>query len=57
MPVETESSHFNHILEPFARKYGVDIEKFKDMYYNNQVIEPELDDYFIHDRAGNCSVC
>lgn len=39
-------------MEPFANKYNVDIERFKEMYYNNEVIEPELDDYFIHDRAG-----
>ena len=52
MPVETESTHFNHIMEPFAKKHNVDIERFKEMYYNNEIIEPDLDDYFIHDRAG-----
>ncbi len=52
MPPETESTHFNHILEPFAKKHGVTLEEFKQMYSNEDIIEPELDDYFIHDRAG-----
>lgn len=52
MPPETESTHFNHILEPFAKKHHVNVEMFKEMYYNDEVIEPALDDYFIHDRAG-----
>ena len=52
MPPETESTHFNHILEPFAKKHHVDVEKFKEMYFNDEVIEPDLDDYFVHDRAG-----
>ena len=53
MPPETESTHFNHILEPFAKKHQVDLERFKEIYFNDEVVEPALDDYFIHDRAGN----
>ena len=53
MPSETEADHYDAILRPFAEKYQVDLEKFKEMYENEEVIEPELDDYFIHDRAGN----
>ncbi len=56
MPPETESTHFNHILEPFAEKYGVDVETFKVLYDTQEIKEPELDLYFIHDRAGNCFI-
>ena len=52
MPPETESTHFNHILEPYAKKRGVNIETFMKMYNGDQVHEPELDQYFTHDRAG-----
>lgn len=51
MPPETESSHFDHIMEPFARRHGVDVETFKKMYADEEVDEPDLDDYFVHDRA------
>jgi alpha,alpha-trehalase len=51
MPHETEPDHYDAILKPFAVKHGMDLEKFKEVYENEQVIEPELDDYFVHDRA------
>ncbi|KAF8181259.1 alpha,alpha-trehalase-neutral trehalase [Pholiota molesta] len=37
IPPETEATHFTHILEPYAAKYGLS--------------EPELDEYFLHDRS------
>ncbi|KAI8808133.1 glycoside hydrolase, partial [Cladochytrium replicatum] len=51
MPPETESTHFNHILEPFAERMGIDLETYKEMYATDQIKEPELDAYFVHDRA------
>ena len=51
IPPETEASHFTHILKPFAKKHGLSIEKFQELYDSNQLSEPELDAYFIHDRA------
>ncbi|KAL7753878.1 alpha,alpha-trehalase nth1 [Sorochytrium milnesiophthora] len=51
MPPETESTHFNHVLEPYAHKHGVDLETFKRMYDAEEVSEPALDRYFVHDRA------
>jgi alpha,alpha-trehalase len=53
IPPETEPSHFNHILEPFAMKYGVDLAEFTKMYQNGSVVEKGLDQYFLHDRAGS----
>ncbi|CAO3625486.1 unnamed protein product [Cunninghamella echinulata] len=51
IPPETEASHFDHVIAPYAKKYGVTIEQFNVMYNHDQVDEPELDDYFLHDRA------
>ncbi|ORX93443.1 neutral trehalase [Basidiobolus meristosporus CBS 931.73] len=51
IPPETEASHFDHVIAPFAEKLGVDIETYQKLYNEGQVIEPELDDYFINDRA------
>ncbi|WFD44221.1 alpha,alpha-trehalase [Malassezia psittaci] len=48
---ETERSHFNFILKPYADKYGCSIKEFRRMYDHQQVHEPELDEYFVHDRA------
>ena len=50
-PPETESSHFTHILEPFANKYNLSISDFLSKYSNYEIKEPELDDYFLNDRA------
>lgn len=51
IPPETEASHFDHIIEPYAKRYNVSIPEFNDLYNNGKVKEPELDDYFLHDRA------
>lgn len=51
IPPETESSHFNAILAPYVKKYKVSQEEFIDMYNGKQIEEPDLDEYFLHDRA------
>ncbi|KAI8139950.1 trehalase-domain-containing protein [Fennellomyces sp. T-0311] len=51
IPPETEASHFDHIIEPYAKKHGVSIEAFDALYNDGKIIEPELDEYFLHDRA------
>ncbi|KAI9015411.1 trehalase-domain-containing protein [Hyaloraphidium curvatum] len=51
MPPETESSHFDHILEPYAHRHGMDVETFKAKYAAEEVDDPDLDEYFVHDRA------
>ncbi|KAI8912311.1 trehalase-domain-containing protein [Powellomyces hirtus] len=51
MPPETEASHFNHILEPYAERLGVPLEEYMRMYNEDEIHEPELDQYFVHDRA------
>ncbi|KAJ1922630.1 alpha,alpha-trehalase nth1 [Tieghemiomyces parasiticus] len=51
MPPETESTHFDHILEPFANAMNVSIDEYKVLYNTGKVQEPKLDRYFVHDRA------
>ncbi|ODQ50307.1 trehalase [Saitoella complicata NRRL Y-17804] len=51
IPPETEASHFEHILEPFCTKNNMTFEEFQVAYNDGIVHEPELDEYFMHDRA------
>ena len=51
VPPETESSHFTHILRPYAAKHGMTNENFVEAYNSGAVKEPDLDTYFMHDRA------
>ena len=51
VPPETEASHFTHILRPYAQKHNMTNEEFKEAYNWGHIKEPELDEYFLHDRA------
>lgn len=51
VPPETEPSHFTQILTPYAEKYGMEFKEFVQAYNHRRVCEPELDEYFLHDRA------
>lgn len=51
MPPETESTHYNRILQPSADRMGMSIEEYREGYNNETIIDPLLDEFFIHDRA------
>ncbi|OLY82362.1 putative trehalase [Smittium mucronatum] len=51
MPPETEASHYDHVIERFSKKLGISIEEYIQQYNSGDIKEPELDNYFIHDRA------
>ena len=51
IPPETEASHFTHVLQPFADKHGLSVLEFADAYNFGELKEPELDEYFLHDRS------
>ncbi|KAG5298357.1 alpha,alpha-trehalase TreB/Nth1 [Histoplasma ohiense] len=51
VPPETESSHFYHLLMPHAKNLGISFEEFVKGYNSGGIKDPELDDYFLHDRA------
>jgi alpha,alpha-trehalase len=51
IPPETEASHFTHLLTPYANKHNMTFDEFVAAYNKDEVDEPELDEYFLHDRA------
>ena len=51
IPPETEAGHFVHILEPYIEKHGITFDEFVEAYNNGKIVEPDLDEYFMHDRA------
>lgn len=51
VPPETEASHFLHILTPYAEKHNMEFKQFVKAYNMGEVLEPELDEYFLHDRG------
>lgn len=51
MPPETEPDHFDEVLEPFAKKYGLPLIEFRNKYINNEISDPQLEEYFLHDRS------
>jgi len=51
VPPETESTHFVHVLEPYVKKHNMEFHEFVRAYNYGEVHEPELDEYFLHDRA------
>ncbi|KAI8891440.1 glycoside hydrolase family 37 protein [Backusella circina FSU 941] len=51
IPPETEASHFDHVISPFADKLGISINEYIEKYNDGTIVEPLLDEYFLHDRA------
>ncbi|KAK6197896.1 neutral trehalase [Scheffersomyces amazonensis] len=51
IPPETEPSHFNSVLKPYVEKYGLPQDEFIELYNSGEIKEPDLDEYFLHDRA------
>ncbi|CDH49002.1 glycoside hydrolase family 37 protein [Lichtheimia corymbifera JMRC:FSU:9682] len=51
IPPETEASHFDHIIRPFAEEMQLDINQYMQQYNDGTIKEPRLDEYFLHDRA------
>ncbi|KUI72899.1 Neutral trehalase [Cytospora mali] len=51
VPPETEAGHFVHVLEPYCKKHNMEFKDFVRAYNYGEIVEPELDDYFMHDRA------
>lgn len=51
IPPETEASHFTAVLAPYCEKHQISHEEFIAKYNAREISEPELDEYFLHDRA------
>lgn len=51
MPIETEPDHLDAIFYPYAQVAQIPINEYRDGYYKGTIIQPQLDEIFIHDRA------
>lgn len=51
VPPETEEGHFDVLLAPYAEKHGLSIRAFTKAFTAREIEEPELDEFFRHDRA------
>jgi alpha,alpha-trehalase len=51
IPPETEPGHFDELLEVHAKKYELSIDDFVNGYQSGEILDKELDTYFIHDRS------
>ena len=51
LPFEVEEGHFDDILEQYAPKYNLSTRDFEKKYLEREVVDEELDKYFIHDRS------
>ena len=51
MPPEVEPGHYDVILAVYAKKHRLSVKKFEREYRNGKMKEPELDRFFVHDRA------
>lgn len=51
IPMETEPSHYEAVLKGYAKKWDLCVLEFIQAYNSGQIKEPELDEYFLHDRS------
>ena len=51
IPPEVEPSHYDPVLAVYAKKHRLDVKKFEREYQTGKIKEPELDRFFVHDRA------
>lgn len=51
IPPETEAGHFDEVLGEFAKKHKMPLGEFQEKYASRELIDAELDEYFVHDRS------
>lgn len=51
VPPECSTENFVSILQPYADKYGLSLSEFRKWYNAGKFSEPDLDEYFLHDRG------
>lgn len=50
-PPEVETGHFDAVFKKFAEKHNMPPDKFEHSYRQGKINAPDLDEYFVHDRA------
>ena len=51
MPPETEAEHFDGYLKRYAKTAEMDVVSFRKALWRRDIVVPELDQYFVHDRT------
>lgn len=51
LPFEVETGHFDDIIEKYALKYKMPLRDFEAKYLERELVDSELDAYFVHDRS------
>jgi alpha,alpha-trehalase len=51
MPPETEAGHYDGYLKPYADAAGMDVVSYGQAVRQREIIDSELDEYFVHDRT------
>lgn len=51
MPFEVEKGHFDFVLEKYAQRYKMPLDEFEKKYLRREIVDAELDAYFIQDRS------
>ncbi|KKZ66079.1 alpha,alpha-trehalase [[Emmonsia] crescens] len=51
IPLEVEEGHFDAVLYKYAEKYACTIPEFIKQYNSGNLNEPQLDEFFMHDRG------
>lgn len=51
MPPECEKGHFDSIIQPFAENLQMPLGVYIEKYNSGELLNPDLDAYFIHDRS------
>ena len=52
IPPECEANQHTHILTPFAEKHNMTVQELAIAYNDGRISEPDLDIFFLHDRAS-----
>jgi alpha,alpha-trehalase len=48
---EVETGHYDDVYTEFAQKHGIEVKSFVRAYTSGEIKDPELDRYFVNDRA------
>lgn len=51
IPPETEKGHFEEVLKKYAAKHELSVSEFEEKYKSGEIVDKELDEYFVHDRS------
>ncbi|MEJ2110446.1 MAG: trehalase family glycosidase [Acidobacteriota bacterium] len=50
-PPEVEPGHFDPVYTQYSKEYGIDVKTFEEKYKEGIIDLPELNRFFVHDRA------